>query len=547
MFVGKYTSGGALIWAEAFPSVAPLPNSTGNAYPNSFVVDKDGNISIAGSFDGETLDADPGPGIYNLTPQKQDGFIIHLDTNGNFLWAYNTGKVSIEGSEQVAADSQDNVIVTSTSSATTVVGDSIYTSPNETDYGLIIKYSPQGAVLWSVCIQNQDPQINQRMDGCGVDSRDNIIVSGLFNYTINFNPLGAAAIVNAPGRRESFIAKYSPSGILSWIDTANTNVGVIYNGYHSIIDIDSQDNIYFDSPYEQFATFGSAITLNGKGILDICFAKYSPSGVLQFVKSIGAPSVNMSLYKTVTDNDNNIYMVGEFSNTVNFNPNPGTPKNLQSPAGRVESYIAEYDPNGNYVYAFGIDNAGYGFTIAHGLAVDGNGDIYAGGQFCSTVNFDPTGCSTFNMTASGSRTDGFFVQYALILLTNDVITAPPVTDFCTNGTPGAITGNTPSGGVGGYTYQWQNSADSVTFVNIPGADSINYTPPALTTSLLFPAYRIANLRRIHNQQYCRPVYQQPARPATSIRRYRLLRHNSHARHYFASAGPNLQVVRHCHG
>ena len=378
------------------------------------------------------------------------------------------------------------MVITTTFTETTIVGDSTYTSPNGTDRGLVIKYSPTGRVLWSLCIQNNDAGINQRADGCCVDSHDNIIISGIFNYTINFNPLGAAFNVTAPNRREAFIAKYSPSGIVNWVDTVNTNQSVIYYVYYPVIGVDQQDNIYFESSFQYYATFSSAITLNAQGYEDLCFAKYSPSGALQFAKSIGGPSsAQVFSFKIVSDKNNNIYLAGDFFNPVNFNPNPGNPKYLQVPNQGENAFIAEYDANGNYIYAFKLGNPLCIGNFAFALTIDQSGNMDICGEFCSTTNFDPTGCSTFNVTEISRFYDGFFAQYAPVILTNDVITAPPVTDFCTNGTPGAITGSTPSGGVGGYTYQWQNSADSVTFVNIPGADSINYTPPALTTSSYF--------------------------------------------------------------
>ncbi|WP_295673481.1 cadherin-like beta sandwich domain-containing protein, partial [uncultured Mucilaginibacter sp.] len=67
-----------------------------------------------------------------------------------------------------------------------------------------------------------------------------------------------------------------------------------------------------------------------------------------------------------------------------------------------------------------------------------------------------------------------------IPLTGNAIVAPIVTGFCSTGDPGVITGGTLSGGNGPYSYQWQSSADSIHFTSIPGADSINFDPPAIT-------------------------------------------------------------------
>lgn len=65
-------------------------------------------------------------------------------------------------------------------------------------------------------------------------------------------------------------------------------------------------------------------------------------------------------------------------------------------------------------------------------------------------------------------------------VTNNTITAPAVAQFCSTGNPTAITGSTATGGDGTFSYQWQSSADNITFDDITGATSKNYDPPVLS-------------------------------------------------------------------
>ena len=51
--------------------------------------------------------------------------------------------------------------------------------------------------------------------------------------------------------------------------------------------------------------------------------------------------------------------------------------------------------------------------------------------------------------------------------------------ICYNTTPAQLTGTAPTGGNTPYTYQWQSSADNVTFTDITGATNLNYQPGAL--------------------------------------------------------------------
>jgi gliding motility-associated-like protein len=80
----------------------------------------------------------------------------------------------------------------------------------------------------------------------------------------------------------------------------------------------------------------------------------------------------------------------------------------------------------------------------------------------------------------------------LAALANNTITAPAITHFCTAGDPANINGNTPTGGNGSYTYQWQSSTDGVTFADIPGATVVNYDPPIISATTWYRRTVISN-------------------------------------------------------
>ena len=492
-FVGKYKPDGTLIWVESIGA-----NDSEDATvvaASGIAVDKEGNISITGGNDSP-FDADPGPGVHNLSG---GAFLIHLDNNGGFLWAYAVGDASLRGGEQVVADGEDNVIVTSNFSKAVTIGDTTYAAPPQPKegqpiyHGLIVKYSPTGNVIWSICIGNTDLR-SESAFGCRVDSQDNIVISGAFNETVNFNPLGPAYNVTATTISEAYVAKYSSFGGLMWVNVINMPVLDFFFSNESRIGIDSQNNAYFTTSFAQPVTVGGSVILNPKGAQDVAIVKYSTTGVLQYAKSIGGPGAYAANGKTVGDKNGNIYLSGAFSTdntsivTVNFNPNPGPAENLSTGPQQEEIfYVAEYDPNGNYIDAFdGGRPSGYR-SVALCLAIDNNNNLDVGGEFSTTVNFDPSGCSADSLTAKTSFPlwDGFIVQYSPGIISNNVITAPLVSTFCASGIPAAIMGSTPSGGTGAYTYQWQSSTDSLNFNNIPGADSINYMPALLNATTFY--------------------------------------------------------------
>jgi PKD repeat protein len=73
---------------------------------------------------------------------------------------------------------------------------------------------------------------------------------------------------------------------------------------------------------------------------------------------------------------------------------------------------------------------------------------------------------------------------ALPPLTNNTITGDQT--ICTGRIPDALTGSTPTGGDGKYTYQWQSSVDNgATWTNVSNAILKDFNPPALTVTTLF--------------------------------------------------------------
>jgi gliding motility-associated-like protein len=478
IFVGKYHQDGSLIWVKSM-------GSTGNDIGNGIAVDKDGNVSIVGVFNSALLDADPGPGSYYLynpnSPNSTATFMIHLDTNGNFLWA-NSSTNKEEGEYvQVATDSQDNVVATASFIGTFTIGDSMYTG-NTKQAGLIVKYNSIGNVSWVIPLLGPEGTIPSLLAwGITVDSQDNVVASGILDGTINFNPLGAVDNVTVSNFGACFVAKYSSSGALTWVNTINSTITV--GGDSPLVCSDGQNNICFSTAFVGSLIFGSVTATATGDNPNVCIAKYSSAGLLLFAKSIAPLGVFDYNSPITNDKNGNIYLAGYFNNSVNFNPEL-VPDATLSAHGSSDFYIAKYDPTGNYLYAFNGGSANCSNTIGSCIAIDSDNNVNLGGSFCSTVNFDPSGCSPETLTAS-SGSDPFITQYGFSVITNDVITVPTISSFCVSGTPGAISGTVPSGGSGTYTYQWQSSTDSISFVNITGATGQNYTPPTLLATTYF--------------------------------------------------------------
>ncbi len=66
---------------------------------------------------------------------------------------------------------------------------------------------------------------------------------------------------------------------------------------------------------------------------------------------------------------------------------------------------------------------------------------------------------------------------------SDAVSVDVVVSLCSGSTPpNLVEQESPSGGVGGFTYQWQRSTDGVNFSDIVGATSETYNPNSVTSS-----------------------------------------------------------------
>lgn len=77
----------------------------------SFDLDSDGNIFLGG-FIVDTVDLDPGPGVFNVTgPPGGQAIVEKLDPNGNFLWGFSLNDMVGSSSEAIALDTSGNIYV----------------------------------------------------------------------------------------------------------------------------------------------------------------------------------------------------------------------------------------------------------------------------------------------------------------------------------------------------------------------------------------------------------------------------------------------------
>jgi RHS repeat-associated protein len=150
---------------------------------------------------------------------------------------------------------------------------------------------------------------------------------------------------------------------------------------------------------------------------------------------------------------------------INYNTTPGQLTCTAASGG-----------TGSYTYQWYASTDGFTYT-----AVGTGGLTYQPGQL--TV---PTYYKVLVTSSSFTAYTSPVVQNVYAQLTSGSITPSTIT-INANTSPGQLTGSTPTGGNGTYTYVWTYSVDGGnTYLTPPGTvNQANYTPGQLTTSAIF--------------------------------------------------------------
>jgi hypothetical protein len=317
-------------------------------------------------------------------------------------WAYNTGGMGICETADMVPDADGNVFLTGNfqQSADFDPGDEVHILSSAGDDDIFIsKTSPSGASLWAERIGGP---AKDHATGIAMDREGNVIITGSFHGTADFDPGPDVFPLSAGVAGDGFILKLDENGNFIWA------VKITGDGFNEIRSVrtDGTNNIIVTGLFEGTADFDPTDGLSlhsSKGLDDIFLAKYTPDGQLIWVNGIGGPGSDEGRGVTVTLTGN-VWVAGHFSESVDFNPKPDDAS--LTAQGQDDIFVATYNGQGEYIRALRI--GGNEDEEVNGIHMDAPGNILLTGMFRGNVDFNP---STFtDFLASQGGDDGFVVK-----------------------------------------------------------------------------------------------------------------------------------------
>lgn len=445
LFVQKMDKNGNFMWAV---SLGDLEWDRGDAIKT----DAAGNIYVAGRFKG-TVDFDPGAGTYNLTSQTYqctDVFMLKLDASGNFGWA-----VQRQALSNFETDAS-NVALDIDNSNNLYLAYSFKGFSGGYRYMFIEKASGTGAKLWSYKLDG-DVYADIKDRSLAVDGNGNVIVAGGFDGSIKFDVNGSA--VSSFGGGTGYILKLDNSGNYAWMR------GLWGDGCNAYAVItDASDNIYIGGNFSGIVDFDPGLpyhldTAGNNNYPCMYLLKLSPVGNYSWVKTFDGNNVS-AIQDLAVDVAGNVYATGYFDDQLYFRSNP--PVIVKTTVnGTDDIFTMKLSNTGDVQWAKQMGGPNQ-LDIGYAVAVNSSNDVYTGGVFLLSANFNWDG-PAFYMNTIGNF-DAFVSRFAQ---------CPNLDTAVTMTGPATLKAHAT-----GITYQWVTCSAGVPNLPVPGAVNQTFTATA---------------------------------------------------------------------
>ncbi|XXX80520.1 hypothetical protein WMF30_17300 [Sorangium sp. So ce134] len=232
---------------------------------------------------------------------------------------------------------------------------------------------------------------NQSVGDIALDGEGNVLVTGTFSGTLDFNnssPLTAST-------RAIYVAKFTADGTLIW----SRQFGGANASAHSLT-VDSRNNVILAGDFQYQITIGEeSIDAGDRGIFSAYVAQWDPSGALSWLISEDISEEDLQIAGVATDASSNVFVYGrDTCGTV---------------CGLAEEglWLCKYDTNGQRAWCkhfVGSDSQGK--RLAGGIAIGPTNDIYITGSLANNEEARPVEFGG-PILPLGSDLDGFIVKF----------------------------------------------------------------------------------------------------------------------------------------
>ena len=291
----KYSSNGEVEWVRSI-------GGNSSDYIRSVFQTNDGGYIIGGSFKSRSIQI----GEHTLTNNgSSDGMMIKYSSEGEAEWARSIGGSNDDDISEVSKTNDGGYIVVGDFSSNSIqVGEYTLTNNGSTTYtdGMIIKYSGSGEVEWARSIGGSD---FEQIVSATPTSDGGYVVGGRFKSSSI--QVGEYTLTKSGSNYfDGMIIKYNSSGEVEWAKS----IGESRDESISSVTSTSDGGIIAGGYFEGTIQVGE-YTLTANGNVDGMVIKYDSEGKVEWAKSLGGSGSDQIVSATPTS-DGGIAAVGDF-------------------------------------------------------------------------------------------------------------------------------------------------------------------------------------------------------------------------------------------
>ena len=372
---------------------------TNTEYSSYVFRDSAGNIYTVGTFK-DTVDFDPGPGVYNLfgTGYNNNIFVQKLDADGNFIWAREWNSpdsttwtnylyLFLYGA---ARDKYGNIILTggfdSTVDFDPGAGQLLFNSNIESRDVFVLKLDSAGQLQWARQIGGDHFDVSKDVE---VDTLGNVYVLGHYN---NYPSVAVIDLDPGPGVDSyttqgtgGFVVKLDPFGNYVWgrhFQGQSNSVNILW----PTMTLDGNRNIYVTGDYYGPVDFdpGSATYILTNQAIFI--AKLDSAGDFLWAKKLNNTPADVHTNSIITDLNDDVYVTGYYYyDSVDMDPGIG--EHWIHWKNNRDFFIEKLTPNGDFIWVADFPGMGYDDMVK--ATIDRYNNVICTGIFSDTMDFNP--------------------------------------------------------------------------------------------------------------------------------------------------------------
>lgn len=452
-----------------------------------------------------------------LTPSLQndgseDVFLAKFNTSGVPSWQKRMSGSDVEYSTDLAIFGNfvymSGYFKNNSGFYNSTGGPSIVINASDKNDGFIAQYNRStGNINWAVSESGDDEDYTR---GVAVNILGDVYCVGEFKGFLPLGPLPGISSSNT----DFYVTKYNSSGIIQWgIKSSGNNqddgygIAISSAGFGYVVGWSASDPVIFGStsypatsgydivlaklmcnvavmsitPAPSTICQGNTITLTASGGMGYSWAPGSSLSSATGTSVIASPVATTTYTLTGSSVDGCLSSPG--TGTVNVQPpisNNVIAADQTICSGNAPAILTGTAPaggSGTYTYLWQQSNDSITWTTASGTS--------------TTATYTPP---VLTSTKWYRRIVSSFTCSALTSVPVKITVQPPISNntissaqtICSGISPSTLTGTTPSGGDGSYTYLWEQSSDMIAWSPATGLNAgSTYSPPSLTDTTYY--------------------------------------------------------------